>query len=105
VDVIEAGLRGADSTVMALPIATGVTKAVRVMVGTPLVARLIGLDNPHSAMAYGGRMGTISGVAGGLAATVPKRVPYGALTAIFHTGIGRLVGPSLLFLIVRALVG
>ncbi len=105
VDVIEAGLRGADSTVMALSIATGVTKAVRVMVGTPLVARLIGLDNPRSAMAYGGRMGTVSGVAGGLAATDPKLVPYGALTAAFHTGIGCLVGPSLLFLIVRALVG
>ena len=50
-------------------------------------------------------MGTVSGVAGGLAATDPKLVPYGALTATFHTGIGCLVGPSLLFLIVRALVG
>ena len=96
---------GADSTVMALSIATGVTRAVRVMVGTPLVARLIGLDNPRSAMAYGGLMGTVSGVAGGLAATDPKLVPYGALTATFHTGIGCLVGPLLLFLIVRALVG
>ncbi|MCP1539430.1 malonate transporter MadM subunit [Methylorubrum extorquens] len=105
VDVIEAGLRGADSTVMALSTATGVTKAVRVMVGTPLVARLIGLDNPRSAMAYGGLIGTVSGVAGGLAATDPKLVPYGALTAAFHTGIGCLVSPSLLFLIVRALVG
>ncbi len=96
---------GADSTVMALSIATGVTKAVMVMVGTPLVARLIGLDNPRSAMAYGGLMGTVSGVAGGLAATDPKLVPYGALTATFHTGIGCLVGPSILFLTVRALVG
>ncbi|CAO4184417.1 hypothetical protein AFFFEF_04409 [Methylorubrum extorquens] len=103
VDVIEAGLRGADSTVMALSIATGVTKAV--MVGTPLVARLISLDNPRSAMAYGGLMGTVSGVAGGLAATDPKLEPFRALTATFHTGIGCLVGPSLLFLIVRALVG
>ncbi|MGU3538578.1 malonate transporter subunit MadM [Methylobacterium sp. A54F] len=96
---------GADSTVMALSIATGVTKAVIVMVGTPLVARLIGLDNPRSAMAFGGLMGTVSGVAGGLAATDPKLVPYGALTATFHTGIGCLVGPSLFFLIVRAMVG
>lgn len=105
--MIEAGLRGADSTVMALSIATGVTKAVRVRVrvGTPLVARLIGLDNPHSAMAYGGLMGTVSGVAAGLAATDPNLVPYGTLTATFHTGIGCLVGPSLLFRIVRALVG
>jgi malonate transporter MadM subunit len=96
---------GADSTVMALSIATGVTKAVGVMVGTPLVAKLIGLDNPRSAMAYGGLMGTVSGVAGGLAATDPKLVPYGALTATFHTGIGCLVGPSVLFLTVRAIVG
>ena len=96
---------GADSAVIALSIATGVLKAVLVMVGTPMVARLIGLDNPRSAMAYGGLMGTVSGVAGGLAATDPKLVPYGALTATFHTGIGCLVGPSLLYLAVRALVG
>jgi malonate transporter MadM subunit len=96
---------GADSTVMALSIATGVFKAVLVMVGTPLVARFIGLDNPRSAMAYGGLMGTVSGVAGGLAATDPKLVPYGALTATFHTGIGCLVGPSVLYFGVRALFG
>lgn len=96
---------GADSTVVALSIATGVFKAVLVMVGTPLVARFIGLDNPRSAMAFGGLMGTVSGVAGGLAATDPKLVPYGALTATFHTGIGCLVGPSLLYLAVRAMVG
>ena len=68
------------------------------------MARLIGIDNPRSAMAFGGLMGTVSGVAGGLAATDPKLVPYGALTATFHTGIGCLVGPSILFLTVRALV-
>ena len=96
---------GASSAVIALAIATGVFKAVLVMVGTPLVARFIGLDNPRSAMAYGGLMGTVSGVAGGLAATDPKLVPYGALTATFHTGIGCLVGPSVLYLGVRALVG
>lgn len=96
---------GASSAVMALAIATGVFKAVLVMVGTPLVARFIGLDNPRSAMAYGGLMGTVSGVAGGLAATDPKLVPYGALTATFHTGIGCLVGPSVLYLGVRALLG
>ena len=96
---------GANSTVVALSIATGVFKAVLVMVGTPLVARFIGLDNPRSAMAFGGLMGTVSGVAGGLAATEPKLVPYGALTATFHTGIDCLVGPSLLYLAVRAMVG
>ncbi len=96
---------GADSAVMALSIATGVLKAVLIMVGTPLVARFVGLDNPRSAMAFGGLMGTVSGVAGGLAATDPKLVPYGALTATFHTGVGCLVGPSILFFLVRAVTG
>jgi malonate transporter MadM subunit len=90
---------------MALSIATGVFKAVLVMTGTPFVARSIGLDNPRAAMAFGGLMGTVSGVTGGLAATDPRLVPYGALTATFHTGLGCLVAPSILFFIVRAIVG
>jgi hypothetical protein len=49
-------------------------------------------------------MGTTSGVAGGLAATDPRLVPYGAMTATFYTGIGCLLAPSLLYFIVRALV-
>lgn len=65
---------GASSPVMALSIATGVLKAILVMIGTPFVARFIGLDNPRSAMAFGGLMGTVSGVTGGLAATDPKLV-------------------------------
>jgi malonate transporter MadM subunit len=89
--------------VIALSIATGVFKAVLVMIATPFVARLIGLDNPRSAMVFGGLMGTVSGVSGGLAATDERLVPYGALTATFHTGIGCLICPSLLFLAVRAL--
>ncbi|PNG27428.1 malonate transporter subunit MadM [Methylocella silvestris] len=96
---------GASSTVIALSIATGVLKAVMVMVFTPMLAKIIGLDNPRSAMAFGGLMGTVSGVAGGLAATDPKLVPYGALTATFHTGIGCLVAPSIFFLAVRAITG
>lgn len=94
---------GASSAVIALSIATGVLKAVLVMIGTPIVAKSIGLDNPRSAMAFGGLMGTVSGVTGGLAATDPKLVPYGALTATFHTGLGCLTAPSVLYLIVRAL--
>lgn len=96
---------GASSAVIALSIATGVLKAVIVMVGTPLVAHLIGLDNPRSAMVFGGLMGTVSGVSGGLAATDRRLVPYGALTATFHTGIGCLVAPSIFYLAVRAIVG
>jgi malonate transporter MadM subunit len=94
---------GADSGVIALSVAAGLTKSVLVMIGTPMVASRIGLDNPHSAMVYGGLMGTTSGVAGGLAATDPKLVPYGAMTATFYTGVGCLLAPSVLYLAVRAL--
>lgn len=94
---------GASSPVIALSIAIGVLKAVLVMVATPMVARFIGLDNPSSAMAFGGLMGTVSGVAGGLAATDERLVPYGALTATFHTGIGCLFCPSLFFLAMSAI--
>lgn len=96
---------GASGAVMALSIGTGVFKAVLVMIATPLVARHVGLDNPRAAMAFGGLMGTTSGVAGGLAATDPELVPYGAMTATFYTGVGCLVGPSLLYLVTRTLLG
>ena len=95
---------GADSGVIALSVAAGLTKSVLVMIGTPLIAPRIGLNNPHSALIYGGLMGTTSGVAGGLAATDPKLVPYGAMTATFYTGVGCLLAPSVLFLLVRAIV-
>ena len=75
------------------------------MIGTPFVAKSIGLDNPLSAMIYGGLTGTTSGVAGGLAATDPKLVPYGAMTATFYTGVGCLLAPSLLFMMVRFFTG
>lgn len=96
---------GASSDVIALSIAAGLTKSVLVMTGTPLVARYIGLDNPRSAMVYGGLMGTTSGVAGGLAATDEKLVPYGAMTATFYTGLGCLLGPSVVFFAIRAMFG
>lgn len=94
---------GAGSDVIALSVAAGLTKSVLVMVGTPMVARRIGLNTPHAALIYGGLMGTTSGVAGGLAATDPKLVPYGAMTATFYTGVGCLLAPSVLYLGVRAL--
>ncbi len=94
----------ASSEVIALSVGAGLIKSVLVMVGTPFVAPLIGLNNPHSAMIYGGLMGTTSGVAGGLAATDPRLVPYGAMTATFYTGVGCLLAPSILFLIVDALL-
>ena len=94
---------GASSEVIALSVAAGLVKSILVMIGTPMVAGLIGLNNPQSAMVYGGLMGTTSGVAGGLAATDPRLVPYGAMTATFYTGVGCLMGPSILFLIVNAI--
>ncbi|MEZ5938644.1 MAG: malonate transporter subunit MadM [Hyphomonadaceae bacterium] len=96
---------GASSEVIALSIAAGLVKSVMVMIGTPYVARFIGLTTPEAALVYGGLMGTTSGVAGGLAATDPKLVPYGAMTATFYTGLGCLLAPSLLFIITRAILG
>lgn len=96
---------GASSEVIALSIAAGLVKSMLVMTATPFVARPIGLDNPRSAMVYGGLMGTTSGVAGGLAATDPELVPYGAMTATFYTGLGCLLGPSIVFVTVRAFFG
>jgi malonate transporter MadM subunit len=96
---------GASSDVIALSIAAGLVKSMMVMTGTPFVAKAIGLDNAKSAMIFGGLMGTTSGVAGGLAATDKRLVPYGAMTATFYTGLGCLLGPSVFYFAVRALVG
>lgn len=92
---------GAGSDVVAISIAAGVVKSILVTIGTPLIARFIGLNTPQAAMIYGGLMGTTSGTAAGLAATDPKLVPYGAMTATFYTGLGCLLCPSALFLLVR----
>lgn len=96
---------GASSDVMALSIATGVVKAILVMVFTPVLAGFMRLDNPQAAMVFGGLAGTVSGVSAGLAATDRRLVPYGALVATFHTGLGCLMGPSVLFLAVKAIAG
>lgn len=91
---------GASSEVIALSVAAGLVKAVAVMIATPFLAKLIGLNNPRSAMIFGGLMGTNSGVMAGLAATDPKLVPYGAMTATFYTGMGCLLGPSVFYMVV-----
>lgn len=95
---------GASSEVIAISIATGVIKTIVTTVVTPLIAKKIGLDNPHSAIVFGGLIGTSSGVAAGLAATDPKLVPYGALTAAFYTGLGALLCPSIFYLTLRLLM-
>lgn len=96
---------GASSEVIALSVAAGLTKSVLVMIGTPFIARFIGLNNSKSAMAYGGLIGTTSGVAGGLAATDKRLVPYGAMTATFYTGVGALLIPSVFYLALVAIMG
>ncbi|MBM81769.1 MAG: malonate transporter subunit MadM [Planctomycetaceae bacterium] len=96
---------GASSEVIALSVAAGLVKSILVMTATPFVAPLIGLDNPRSALIFGGLMGTTSGVAGGLAATDERLVPYGAMTATFYTGLGCLLGPSVVFITLRSIVG
>ena len=102
---VTGGAIGASSEVVALSVAAGLVKSILVMIVTPMVAGWIGLNNPRSALIFGGLMGTTSGVAGGLAATDEKLVPYGAMTATFFTGIGCLLGPSVIFLIIKAIVG
>jgi malonate transporter MadM subunit len=99
---VTGGAIGATSDVMALSIATGVIKAILVMISTPVAAKFLRLKTPRSAMVFGGLAGTVSGVSAGLAATDRKLVPYGALVATFHTGLGCLMGPSVLFFAVKA---
>lgn len=96
---------GASSEVIALSIAAGVIKSIAVTIATPWMARYVGLDNPQSAMVFGGLIGTTSGVAAGLAATDPKLVPYGAITATFYTGLGCLLCPSVFYLALQWWLG
>ncbi|MEI2388031.1 malonate transporter subunit MadM [Breoghania sp. JC706] len=96
---------GASSDVIALSVAAGVVKSISVMILTPFLAKIAGLDNPASAAVYGGLMGTTSGTAAGLGATDPRLVPYGALTATFYTGFGCLVVPSIGYMALVALFG
>lgn len=96
---------GASSDVIAISIAAGVVKSILVMIVTPFVKDFVGLNNPQSAMIYGGLMGTSSGVAAGLAAVDAKLVPYGAMVATFFTGTGCLLCPSVLYLATKAIMG
>ena len=95
---------GASSEVIAISIAIGVIKSVFVTIATPFIANKIQLNNPHTAMIYGGMLSTTSGVSAGLAATDMKLVPYGALTATFSTGMGCLLCPSILYYIVQQFI-
>ena len=101
---ITGGALGASSDVIAISIAIGVIKSVAVTISTPFLAKRLGIDNPQSAMIFGGLVGSTSGVSAGLAATDVKLVPYGALTATFHTAVGCLLCPSILYFIVRCFI-
>lgn len=95
---------GANTDVIAISIAIGVIKSILVTICTPLVAKKIRLNNPTTAMVYGGIIGTTSGVAAGLASVDEKLVPYGALTATFYTGLGCLLCPSVLYFLIHIFI-
>lgn len=95
---------GASSEVITISVAAGVVKSVAIMVLTPLLAKVCGIDNPKSAMIYGGLLGSTSGTSAGMAAVNPKLVPYAAMCATFYTGLGCLMCPSILFLAVQAIL-
>ena len=94
---------GAGSEVIAIAVAAGLVKAILVMLVTPTVAPWIGLDRPQAALVFGGLLGTTSGVVAGLAATDQRLVPYGALTSTFYTGLGCVLGPSVVISVLRML--
>ncbi len=96
---------GGSSAAVTIGVASGVLKAVIVMIVTPYTAKWIGLDNPQTAMVFGGILGTTSGTVAGLAATDVRLVPYGAMTATFFSGLGVLMCPSVLYLATVALLG
>ncbi|MCR4399191.1 MAG: malonate transporter subunit MadM [Firmicutes bacterium] len=95
----------ASSAAVTLSIAAGIVKAIVAILVTPLVAKRIGLTTPAAAMVFGGFIGSNTGVMGGLAATDPALVPYGAITATFYTGTGCLLCPSIGYMIVKAIFG
>lgn len=96
---------GASSEVITLSVAAGVVKSVAIMVLTPILANICGINNPKSAMIYGGLLGSTSGTSAGMAAVNPKLVPYAAMCATFYTGLGCLTCPSILFLATKAIFG
>jgi malonate transporter MadM subunit len=95
---------GASPEVITLSLAAGVVKTIATTIVTPFIAKYIGLNNPQTAMVYGGLIGTTSGVSAGLAATDPKLVPYGALTATFYTGLGCLLCPSIFYFLLSFII-
>lgn len=95
---------GADSTVIALSVATGLIKSISIMLLTPLVAKKIGLTTPRAAIVFGGLVGSVSGTSTALASIDKKLVPYGAMIATFYTGLGCLLCPSVLYFLTNLIL-
>lgn len=95
---------GAQSEIITLSIAAGVTKVLIVSVITPLIKNIVGIKTKTSAMVFGGVMGTVSGVSAALASINPKLIPYGALTATFYTGIAAILCPTVFYPILKWLM-
>ncbi len=96
---------GASSQAIALSVAAGVVKSVLAMILIPTLGKALKINTPQAAMVVGGLVGTTSGTVAGLTALDPNLVPYGAMTATFYTGLGCLLCPSILYIIVRATFG
>ncbi|MGQ9845752.1 MAG: malonate transporter subunit MadM [Caldisericia bacterium] len=94
---------GASSEAIALSVAAGVVKSVLAMILIPTLGKVLKINTPQAAMVTGGLVGTTSGTVAGLTALDPALVPYGAMTATFYTGLGCLLAPSILYIIVRAI--
>lgn len=94
---------GASSQAIALSVAAGVVKSVLAMILIPALGKPLKIKSPQAAMVVGGLVGTTSGTVAGLTALDPALVPYGAMTATFYTGLGCLLCPSILYIIVRAI--
>ena len=58
-----------------------------------------------SAILAGLQAGKYDVIVNQVAATDKRLVPYGAMTATFYTGVGCLLGPSVLYVTLRAIVG
>ncbi|MBR6824906.1 MAG: malonate transporter subunit MadM [Firmicutes bacterium] len=96
---------GASDVVNTLSISAGVVKSVLTMIVTPFLAGPLGINNPKSAMCFGGLVGTTSGTSAGIAAVDQRLVPYTAMAATFYTGLGCLLCPTICYFGTRAILG
>jgi len=102
----------ADSALTVSDVQTVLARAIAEARGRGAAATIAVVDRVGNTLAiYRMRDGRASvsisstrGVTGGLAATDPRLVPYGAMTSTFYTGLGCLLGPSLIYLVIRAVV-